>query len=166
MPSKTSLSVSSGRVSSAGESPDPYGLQRFVDAQRPEYAYAIAELRAGKKRGHWMWFIFPQIEGLGVSAMSQRYAISSLEEARAYLSHPLLGSRLVECAEALTRPLGKSAREVMGCVDANKLRSSMTLFGAADPTQPVFRRVLETYFDGEEDARTAELLETQADTRD
>jgi uncharacterized protein (DUF1810 family) len=113
-----------------------------------------------------MWFIFPQIEGLGVSAMSQRYAISSLEEARAYLSHPLLGSRLVECAEALTRPLGKSAREVMGCVDANKLRSSMTLFGAADPTQPVFRRVLETYFDGEEDARTAELLETQADTRD
>jgi uncharacterized protein (DUF1810 family) len=166
MPSKKSSSVSSGRVSSAGESPDPYNLQRFVDAQRPEYEHAIMELRAGEKRGHWMWFIFPQIEGLGVSATSRRYAISSLEEARAYISHPLLGSRLVECGEALTQPLGKSAREIMGCVDAKKLRSSMTLFGAADPTQPAFRRVLETYFDGEEDAHTAELLEAQADTRD
>ena len=161
-----SLNVSSDQVSSSGASPDPYNLQRFVDAQRTEYEHAIAELRAGKKQGHWMWFIFPQIEGLGVSTMSQRYAISSLEEARAYLSHPLLGSRLVECAEALTRPLGKSAREVMGCVDSNKLRSSMTLFGVADPTQLVFQRVLETYFDGKEDARTAELLEAQADTRD
>jgi uncharacterized protein (DUF1810 family) len=135
-------------------------LQRFIDAQNGEESFiqALAELRAGRKTSHWMWFVFPQIAGLGQSAMSRRYAISSLEEARAYLAHPVLGPRLVECAQALLSHHGKSAREILGEIDAIKLRSSMTLFARADPNQSVFQQVLDRYFDGEADAATERLL--------
>lgn len=138
-------------------SPD---LQRFIDAQNGEESFirALAELRAGHKTSHWMWFVLPQIAGLGQSEMSRRYAITSLEEARAYLSHPVLGPRLVECAQALLSHRGKSAREILGEIDAIKLRSSMTLFARADPDQPLFQQVLERYFDGEADASTERLL--------
>ena len=130
-----------------------FDLQRFVDAQDRGGAYerALAELRAGRKASHWMWFVFPQRAGLGLSEMSRTYAISSPAEARAYIGHPILGSRLVECAEALLGREGRSAREIMGEIDAVKLRSSMTLFARAAPEQPVFAAVLGRYFDGEAD---------------
>jgi uncharacterized protein (DUF1810 family) len=133
---------------------DPYELHRFVDAQTDTYAQAVSELRAGRKTGHWMWFVFPQVAGLGRSATAQRYAISGLDEARAYLAHPVLGSRLVESAQALTELPGHDAAAVLGPVDAQKLRSSMTLFAHADPSQPAFRAVLEQYFGGREDEAT------------
>jgi uncharacterized protein (DUF1810 family) len=135
---------------------DPHDLQRFVAAQDAGGTYdaALAELRAGRKRSHWMWFVFPQIAGLGRSGMAQRYAIASLDEARAYLAHPILGARLRECAEALLGLQERSADAVLGGVDAVKLRSSMTLFALAAPDEPVFRRVLERYFGGEEDPET------------
>ncbi|MGY1834415.1 DUF1810 domain-containing protein [Blastococcus sp. SYSU DS0510] len=137
---------------------DPFGLRRFVDAQTQTYDQALAELRAGQKRTHWMWFVFPQIEGLGRSGMAQRFAISGLDEARAYLAHPVLGRRLVECARALTALDTADPVEVMGGVDAQKLRSSMTLFAHAAPDRPVFREVLDHYFGGvEDDATTARL---------
>ncbi len=119
---------------------------------------AVAELRAGDKRGHWMWFVFPQIAGLGHSPMAQRYAIASLEEARAYLAHDVLGSRLNECARILSERNGPTATEVFGGVDAMKLRSSMTLFARADPANPVFAAVLDAYFAGVPDAATDRLL--------
>jgi uncharacterized protein (DUF1810 family) len=130
-----------------------FDLQRFVDAQDRggTYAQALAELRDGRKTSHWMWFVFPQRAGLGLSEMSRAFAIGSPEEARAYVDHPVLGPRLVECAEALLIHQGRSAEEVMGEVDAVKLRSSMTLFARAAPEQPVFAAVLERYFDGEAD---------------
>jgi uncharacterized protein (DUF1810 family) len=128
-------------------------LQRFVDAQDRGGTYdrALAELRGGRKATHWMWFVFPQRAGLGQSEMSRAYAIDSPEEARAYVEHPVLGPRLVESAEALLGHEGLTAEEVMGGIDAVKLRSSMTLFARAAPEQPVFARVLERYFDGEPD---------------
>jgi len=128
-------------------------LQRFLDAQDSggTYERALAELRAGRKTSHWMWFVFPQRAGLGLSEMSRRYAIGSPAEARAYAEHPVLGPRLVECAEALLAHEDASARELLGEVDAVKLRSSMTLFARAAPDQPAFGRVLERYFDGEPD---------------
>lgn len=131
-------------------------LQRFVDAQDKHATYdsALAELRAGRKRGHWMWFVFPQLAGLGRSDMAQRYALSGLAEARAYLDHPVLGPRLVECARALTDLLGDDAVRVLGQVDALKLRSSMTLFRRAAPQEPVFGAVLDQYFDGADDEAT------------
>ena len=137
---------------------DPYDLQRFVDAQRGSYDSAVSELRAGRKTSHWMWFVFPQIAGLGRSPTAQRYAIGSLAEARAYLAHPVLGPRLLECARILTELAGTSAPEVFGGVDAQKLRSSMTLFARADAEQPLFRQVLAQYFDGDEDRATLERL--------
>jgi uncharacterized protein (DUF1810 family) len=152
-------------------------LQRFVDAQNRggTYEQALAELRAGRKTSHWIWFVFPQIAGLGQSAMSQRYAIESLEEARAYLEHPVLGPRLIECAQALLDHDGPTAREILGEIDAVKLRSSMTLFARAaslaSPREPLyskdsrglgeteaFERVLERYFDDEPDLATLGLL--------
>jgi uncharacterized protein (DUF1810 family) len=135
---------------------DASGLTRFVDAQDAGGAYdrALAELRRGRKTSHWMWFVFPQIEGLGYSAMARRYAISSLDEARAYLAHPVLGPRLLACVDALLEVEGRSAGEVLGPVDALKLRSSMTLFARADPGEPRFARVLERYYDGEPDPQT------------
>ena len=132
----------------------PEDLQRFLDAQDRggTYERALAELRAGRKSSHWMWFVFPQRAGLGLSEMSRRYAIGSPEEARSYVEHPVLGPRLVECAEALLRHEGISAREILGEVAAGKLRSSMTLYSRAAPEQPVFQRLLDRYFDGEPDS--------------
>jgi uncharacterized protein (DUF1810 family) len=129
-------------------------LQRFVDAQAQTYDQALAELRAGRKRTHWMWFVLPQLAGLGRSAMAQRFALHDLDEARAYLAHPVLGRRLVECARALTALDTADPVEVFGDVDAQKLQSSMTLFALAAPDQPVFREVLDHYFAGELDEGT------------
>lgn len=131
----------------------PRDLQRFLDAQDGggTYARALAELRAGRKVSHWMWFVFPQRAGLGQSAMSREYAIDSAEEARAYVEHPVLGPRLVESAEALLAHEDKTAEEIMGGIDAVKLRSSMTLFARAAPERPVFERVLDRYFEGTAD---------------
>jgi uncharacterized protein (DUF1810 family) len=135
-------------------------LRRFVDAQEAGgiYERALAELRAGRKRSHWMWFVFPQLAGLGQSATSKRYAISSPAEARAYAEHPVLGARLSECALALAELDAGSADAVLGAVDAIKLRSSMTLFALAAPENPVFERVLERHFDDERDPLTEHLL--------
>jgi uncharacterized protein (DUF1810 family) len=139
---------------------DPFGLQRFVDAQDRDgiYDQAMRELRAGRKHTHWMWFVFPQVAGLGSSPMAQHYAISGLAEAQAYLAHPILRRRLLECVRTLTELDATDPERVFGPVDAQKLRSSMTLFAAAAPDEPVFRKVLEQYFDGtEDDATTARV---------
>ena len=130
-------------------------LQRFVDAQAQTYDQALAELRAGRKRTHWMWFVLPQLAGLGRSAMAQRFALRDLDEARAYAEHPVLGRRLVECARALTALDTADPVAVFGDVDAQKLQSSMTLFALAAPDQPVFREVLDHYFGGRLDEGTA-----------
>jgi uncharacterized protein (DUF1810 family) len=137
---------------------DPHDLARFVHAQQSTYPAALAEIRAGEKQSHWMWFIFPQIAGLGSSPMAQRYAIQSLAEARAYLAHPILGRRLIECAEALLAVESRSADDIFGPVDAMKLRSSATLFAEASAAGSVFHRVLERYFGGAPDDRTLSLL--------
>ena len=133
---------------------DPYDLQRFVDAQASTYDTALRELRAGDKRSHWMWFVFPQVAGLGRSPTAQRYAVRGLDEARAYLAHPVLGPRLVECARALVELGGDDPDAVLGPVDAQKLRSSMTLFALAAPDEPVFDEVLQQYFGGSRDDAT------------
>ena len=139
---------------------DPFALERFVAAQDQGGTYdaAVAELRSGRKRSHWMWFVFPQIAGLGQSPISRRYAISSLDEAKAYLAHPVLGPRLIECAGILTGLDTPSAEEVFGGIDAMKLRSSVTLFARADPANPVFRQVIDAYFAGTPDPATETLL--------
>ena len=139
---------------------DSHELERFVSAQDRggTYEAAVAELRAGRKRSHWMWFVFPQIAGLGQSLTSRQYAIRSLGEARAYLAHPVLGPRMIECARIVSELEGTSAGEIFGGIDAMKLRSSMTLFARADPANPVFGRVLDAYFDGEPDEATERLL--------
>jgi len=137
---------------------DPFDLERFVDAQRTTYERARAELLAGRKRTHWMWFIFPQLEGLGRSATAQHYAIRSLDEARAYLEHPILGPRLVECTEIVNRIDGKSAYEIFGTPDDLKFRSSVTLFVQVARDQPVFEQALAKYFDAVPDPLTIELL--------
>jgi uncharacterized protein (DUF1810 family) len=131
-------------------------LQRFVDAQdaRDTYTEALRELRAGYKQGHWMWFVFPQIAGLGRSATAQHFAIWGLPEAVAYLAHPVLGPRLLECARVLTGLPATDAVKVLGPIDAQKLQSSMTLFSLADPDEHVFRDVLDQYFAGTSDAGT------------
>jgi len=137
-----------------------WDLERFVDAQEAGGAYrrARAELGAGRKTSHWMWFVFPQIAGLGHSAMSRRYAISSVEEARAYLAHPVLGPRLRECAGVVAALDAGTAEDVFGAIDAQKLRSSMTLFLRAAPGEPVFASVLDRYFEGRPDPATDERL--------
>lgn len=137
---------------------DPFSLQRFVDAQARDYDAAIRELRAGAKRSHWMWFIFPQLRGLGRSSTAEFYGITSMAEARAYLAHPLLGSRLRECVRALLESRETNAAEILGDVDALKLRSSLTLFQAAAPAEEWFNRALDRFYQGEPDARTLELL--------
>ena len=143
----------------AGRTADPFDLARFVAAQDDgTYLIASSELRAGAKRSHWMWFVFPQVAGLGRSTTAQHYAVSGLEEARAYLAHPVLGPRLLECAQILSGLPGRDPVAVFGGIDAVKLRSSMTLFAHADPTQPLLRAVLEQYFDGQEDPATTALL--------
>ncbi len=133
-------------------------LDRFVAAQSPVIEEVKRELRFGEKRSHWMWFVFPQLAGLGSSPMAQRYAIASLDEARAYLRHPILGPRLAECAGIVNRVQGRTAHEIFGSPDDLKFRSSMTLFGRADPAEPAFRTALERYFGGREDPRTVALL--------
>ena len=139
---------------------DPYRLQRFTQAQDAGgmYQQAVAELRAGRKVSHWIWFVFPQIAGLGFSSMSQRYAISGLAEARAYLNDPVLGPRLTECASIVARTEGKTADDIFGPVDAMKLRSSMTLFAAVAPEDPVFATVLAKHFGGVPDDATLARL--------
>jgi uncharacterized protein (DUF1810 family) len=136
---------------------DPYNLERFVAAQRGTFEQACAELRRGRKTGHWVWFIFPQIAGLGFSEMSQRYAIRSIEEARAYLEHATLGPRLREVCGIVNAIKGKSAYQVFGSPDDMKLRSSMTLFAKATEENGVFVEVIRKYFGGELDSRTLEL---------
>ena len=131
-----------------------YDLDRFIGAQEGIYAGVLDELRRGRKVGHWIWFIFPQVAGVGYSAMSQQYAISSLDEARAYLAHPVLGARLRECAAVVLATTGRTALEIFGSIDAMKLRSSMTLFHRAVPDAPVFAQVLERYYDGKADDAT------------
>jgi uncharacterized protein (DUF1810 family) len=131
-----------------------YDLERFVAAQEPVYHAVLAELRAGRKTGHWMWFVFPQVAGLGQSEMSRVYAIATLDEAHAYLAHPVLGSRLRECAGIVAASKAASAEAMFGQIDAVKLRSSMTLFLRADPAAPVFSRVLDRWFGGEPDPAT------------
>jgi uncharacterized protein (DUF1810 family) len=136
----------------------PYDLQRFLDAQSQTYDQALQELRNGQKRTHWMWFVFPQLTGLGRSGMAQRFALQGVDEARAYAEHPTLGRRLIESARALTGLDTADPAEVFGSVDAMKLKSSMTLFAVAVPEEPVFREVLEHYFGGDLDEETTRRL--------
>lgn len=137
---------------------DPYQLSRFAQAQDGVHERAVAELRRGRKTSHWMWFVFPQIAGLGRSEMAQRYAIGSLDEARAYLEHPVLGPRLIECAGIVASNRDSTAEEIFGDIDAQKLRSCMTLFQRAEPDEPVFGRVLDRFFAGAPDAETLARL--------
>ena len=139
---------------------DPFNLERFVAAQDQGGVYdrALDELRRGRKTSHWMWFVFPQIAGLGQSQMSRTYAISSLDEARAYLRHPVLGPRLIECARIVANARAGSAEQIFGGIDAQKLRSSMTLFLRAEPSQAVFQQVLDRYFGGQPDPATDQRL--------
>ena len=139
-------------------SEDKFDLSRFVSAQESLFDTAVRELRRGEKRSHWMWFIFPQLDGLGSSAMAKKYALSGLDEARAYLNHPVLGPRLVECCRAVLSVEGKSASEIMGYPDDLKLRSSMTLFSLVEDPPSEFREVLTKFFEGKQDQRTRELL--------
>jgi len=135
-----------------------YDLDRFLAEQHLVYDHVLEELRRGRKTGHWIWFIFPQIAGLGTSAMSQHFAIASLDEARAYLAHPVLGARLRECAEVVLSAPGSTAEEIFGSLDARKVRSSMTLFHRAAPDDPIFKQVLDACFDGVSDEATDALL--------
>ncbi len=137
--------------------PDPFDLQRFVDAQRSVYADVRAELAEGRKRSHWMWFVFPQLKGLGRSATAQHYGIASKAEAQAYWVHPLLGPRLRECTELVLEVEGRSAHEIFGAPDDLKFRSCMTLFAHATG-EPLFVRALEKYFGGRDDGQTLRLL--------
>jgi len=138
---------------------DPFDLGRFTRAQEGTYDTALAELRSGQKRTHWMWYIFPQIDGLGHSAASKYYAIKSLEEARQYLNHSVLGPRLLECTEAILATEGRSVAEIFGHPDDRKFLSSMTLFACVTDTRSVFVRALDKYFLGRRDLRTLHLLE-------
>jgi uncharacterized protein (DUF1810 family) len=137
---------------------DPWNLARFVEAQQGDYDQALAEIRSGRKRSHWMWYVFPQFVGLGSSPVSIHYAIKSRKEAEAYLAHPILGARLLECAEAVVQIQDRSAQEIFGSPDDMKLRSSATLFASVSPGGSVFHRVIDKYFDGKPDVRTSELL--------
>ena len=139
-------------------SDDPYDLARFVDAQASDYVRAITEIRKGQKETHWMWYVFPQFDGLGFSPRSRHYAIKSVAEAEAYLRHPILGPRLRESAEAALAVDGRTALGIFGSPDDMKLQSSATLFAAVSPAGSVFERVLDKYFDGARDARTIDLL--------
>ncbi len=138
---------------------DPYNLQRFIDAQARDYRAALAEIRAGRKRSHWMWYVFPQFHGLGFSSTTVHFSIKSADEARAYLDHPLLGSRLRECVDALLALDGCSAHQVFGSPDDLKLKSSMTLFARVSPEGSVFEGVIDRYYDGQQDQKTIELLD-------
>jgi uncharacterized protein (DUF1810 family) len=137
---------------------DPFDFQRFVIAQEDSFETALAEISAGYKVSHWMWFIFPQFAGLGFSSMARRYAIQSLAEARAYLAHPVLGPRLIACAEAVLRVDGKTAYDIFDTPDDLKLKSCATMFALVSPPGNVFGRLLEKYYDGEQDGRTLQMI--------
>jgi uncharacterized protein (DUF1810 family) len=137
---------------------DPHDLQRFVAAQAQTYEAALAELRRGRKQTHWMWFVFPQIAGLGLSDMARRYAIASRDEARAYLAHPLLGPRLVAAVQAVSAVQGRSAHEILGSPDDRKFQSCLTLFEQVAPAPEVFATALDQYYDGARDAATLRML--------
>ena len=137
---------------------DPYDLQRFVDAQANVFDRALSEIKSGRKRSHWMWFIFPQVEGLGTSSMSKRYAIRSIAAAKVYLAHPLLGPRLLECAEAALAVQTSSALELFGSPDDMKLRSCATLFACVSSEGSVFSQLIDKFFDGKPDERTLQLV--------
>jgi uncharacterized protein (DUF1810 family) len=143
----------------AADSSDPFDLARFLQAQAGVYERALAEIAAGYKRSHWMWYIFPQFDGLGYSSISQQYAIKSLDEARAYLAHPVLGPRLTACCEAALGVQGHSARDIFGSPDDLKLRSCATLFALVSAQDSVFQRLLEKYYGGQRDAKTLRLLD-------
>ena len=136
---------------------DPHDLQRFVDAQAPVIDQVLEELRAGRKRSHWMWFVFPQLRGLGASSMAQHYGIASLEEARAYLAHPVLGPRLRQCCALMLAVPGRGAHEILGSPDDLKFRSCLTLFALAAPQEPVFGAALQRFYEGQPDPRTQDL---------
>ena len=137
---------------------DPHDLQRFVTAQTPLYPQACAELAAGAKASHWMWFVFPQLKGLGHSPMAQHYGIASLAEAQAYWQHPVLGARLRQCTELMLAVQGKTALQILGSPDNLKFHSSMTLFARAAPDEPMFAQALQKYFGGRADPATLDLL--------
>lgn len=136
-------------------------LKRFLDAQATDYDRALAEIKNGHKQSHWMWYIFPQIAGLGVSETARFYAIKDLQEAHDYLQHPVLGSRLIEISKALLGVEGKTANQILGSIDELKLRSSMTLFSALTNANPVFQAVIDKFFDGQNDPKTRSLLNQQ-----
>jgi uncharacterized protein (DUF1810 family) len=138
---------------------DPYDMNRFVRAQEHSFAQALAEIKNGRKRSHWMWYIFPQFEGLGFSPTSRQYSIKSVAEAEGYLRHPVLGPRLIECAEAALSVESRSAHDIFGSPDDMKLRSCATLFASVSPAGSVFHQLLDKYFQGEPDQRTLRLLE-------
>ena len=146
-----------------GDTDDPYALGRFVQAQETSYDQALAEIRAGRKHSHWMWYVFPQFEGLGFSETSRRYSIKSVAEAEAYLKHPVLGPRLLECAEALLAVEGRSAHDIFGSPDDLKLRSCATLFAHVSPAGSEFERLLDKYFEGEPDEKTLRLMRVSSD---
>jgi len=144
------------------DNPDPYNLDRFVDAQASNFDDALAELRAGQKQTHWSWYVFPQVRGLGSSPTSVRYAIGSIAEATAFLAHPVLGSRLRQCVKAMLAHRDLGAGQILGDIDAQKLRSSLTLFLQVAPSEQLFSDALKRYFDGAPDAATLSILARQA----
>jgi uncharacterized protein (DUF1810 family) len=146
------------RAENSHDQDDPFDLARFTSAQETVYSRALAEVRNGQKRSHWMWFIFPQIDGLGFSSTAKHYAIKGADEARQYLAHPVLGPRLLECAEAVLAVEGRSAAEIFGSPDDLKLKSCMTLFESVAGQDSVFGRVLNKYYQGKRDTRTQEIL--------
>jgi uncharacterized protein (DUF1810 family) len=144
---------------SAGSANDPYDLNRFLRAQEDDYQQALSEIQSGRKRTHWIWYIFPQIDGLASSWMSKQFSVKSLEEARAYLDHPVLGPRLIECAEAVVRVDGRSALDIFGSPDDLKVRSCATLFACVSSPGSVFDRLLGKYYGGQRDDKTLRLLD-------
>jgi uncharacterized protein (DUF1810 family) len=147
------------------DSRDPFDLERFVQAQAENYSEALAELRAGRKRTHWSWYVLPQLRGLGMSEMSIRYAISGLPEATAFMAHPILGTRLVECVAAVNQHSAKKPEAILGDIDARKFHSCVTLFGRASEPQSVFHQALATHFAGQEDKATLALLASSSNTQ-
>jgi uncharacterized protein (DUF1810 family) len=139
-------------------SPDVHTLQRFVEAQQDDYAQALAELRSGSKQSHWIWYVLPQLRGLGLSGRSQHYGLSGLDEAAAYAAHPLLGPRLVECVQAMLAHPGLSAEQILGKIDALKFHSCLTLFAEAAPGEPCFHQALQRFYASRPDAATMRLL--------
>lgn len=139
-----------------------WDLERFVAAQQADYDRALGELRRGRKQSHWMWYVFPQVQGLGSSFMSRKYALSGLEEARTYLAHPILGGRLLECCQAVLEADSNNPREIFGSPDDLKFRSCLTLFALADPSVTIFGKLLERFYGGKKDPRTLEILRRSA----